>query len=373
MSKTKIILSVVVLIVIVAVVATRSGKNPQAAGGASGKPALTVTTVTPQTLQWPQRVLASGSVLAWQEAIIGAEIGGVRLAELQANIGDRVNKGAVLATFADETVQAELRQQQAAYDEARARYHEAQLNAQRAMQIKDSSAMSAQELQQFASNAEIAEAQMNAAEARLESAKLKLRYTKVVAPDDGLISSRSATVGAVVQSGAELFRLIRQGRLEWRAELTDVQMQQIRVGQKVQVHAGMNDVVQGSVTRISPAIDTQTRNGYVYIGLSENKALKAGMFTQGEFELGQSAALTLPQSTVVMRDGYAYVYKVVPENRVAQIKVATGRRVGERIEIVSGIAADAAVVAGGAGFLSDGDLVRVEAAAAQAPAAKNNL
>lgn len=363
MNKKKIALLVAALVaIVVAVVAAKGGKSQKAAAaGDSAKPALTVTIAVPQILQWTQRVLASGSVLAWQEAIIGAEVGGVRLAELRANIGDRVRKGDVLAYFADEMPLAELHQQQAAFDEARARYHEAQLNAQRAQQIKDSGAMSAQELQQFASNAEIAGAQMKSAEARLESAQLKLRYTRVVAPDDGLVSSRSATVGAVVQAGAEMFRLIRQGKLEWRAELTDTQMQQLHVGQKVQVHAGTNDFVQGVIARISPAIDTQTRNGYVYIGLPENKTLKAGMFTQGEFDLGQSDALTLPQSAVVMRDGYAYVYKVGQDNRVAQIKVGTGRRQGDRIEIVSGIAADAKVVASGAGFLSDGDLVRIGA------------
>ena len=103
MSKSKIILIAAALaVIIVAVVASRGGKNPQApAASESGKPALTVTTVTPQTLQWPQRVLAGGSVLAWQEAIIGAEVGGLRLAELHANIGDRVKKGQVLAHFAE--------------------------------------------------------------------------------------------------------------------------------------------------------------------------------------------------------------------------------------------------------------------------------
>lgn len=369
MSKTKLIILAIALLAVIAVVAaTRAGKSPQTvAGSESGKPALTVVTVAPQTLQWPQRMLASGSVLAWQEAIIGAEVGGVRLAALHANIGDHVKKGEVLATFDDETVQAELHQQQAAYDEMRARHHEAQLNAQRALQIRDSSAMSAQELQQFASNAEIAAAQMKSAQARLESAQLKLRHTRVVAPDDGLVSSRSATVGAVVQAGTELFRLIRQGRLEWRAELNDAQMRRVHAGLKVRVRVGENDFVQGTVNRIAPTVDMQTRNGYVYIGLPEKSPLKAGMFTQGEFELGQSAALTLPQSTVVMRDGYAYVYRVGADKRVTQTRVGTGRRLDDRIEITGGIGPDATVVAGGAGFLSDGDLVSVMPSAADLP------
>ncbi len=83
------------------------------------------------------------------------------------------------------------------------------------------------------------------------------------------------------------------------------------------------------------------------------------MYTEGEFDLGKANALTIPQNSVVMRDGYAYVYKIGKENRVAQIKVVTGRRQGDRIEVLSGLTADAQIVAGGAGFLNDGDKVRI--------------
>jgi len=361
MSKVKYYILGAVVVAAAGAWFTLKGTNkPQPATAEAAKPALTVSTATPETVQWAERVIASGPVQAWQEAIIGAEIGGVRLVELQANIGGSVKKGELLARFADETLLADLHQQQASLDEASARYREAEDNAQRAARIKDAGVLSAQESMQFSNAAEIAKAQMAAADARVESAKLKLRYTRIVAPDDGLISARNATLGTVAQAGSELFRLIRLGKLEWRAELGDVQMQQVRVGQKVQVHAGANDGVQGVVTRIAPAVDTATRNGYVYISLNENKTLRAGMFAQGEFELGRSSALTLPQSAVVIRDGYAYVYRVGQDGRVTQVKVTTGRHQGERVEVSSGLAADVTVVVSGTGFLNDGDLVRIE-------------
>jgi RND family efflux transporter MFP subunit len=336
--------------------------------------------VLPESVQWSERVTASGQVLAWQEAIIGAEIGGVRLVELQANIGDRVKKGELLARLADEMLLADVHQQQAALDESTARYKEAEENAQRALKIKDSGVLSPQELQQFTNAAEIAKAQMGAAEARLETSKLKLRYTRIVAPDDGLISARSATLGTVSQVGSELFRLIRQDKLEWRAELTDAQLQQVRIGQRVQVRTGTTNSVQGTVTRIAPSLDLSTRNGFVYIGLNENKTLRAGTFTQGEFELAKSNALTLPQSAVVIRDGFTYVYRVGADARVTQTKVTIGRRQGDRVEVTVGLAPDATVVASGTGFLNDGDLVRIEtaktkfnAAAAKSPTLKSNI
>lgn len=361
MSRNKIIGLMVIIVIIAGLLLWRGGHAPQPVA-AHDQPALTVTTAVPEARIWPQQITASGAVLAWQEASVGAELGGVRLVALHANIGDRVHQGELLARFADEALLADLQQQQAAVDEANARHSEAAANAERALKIKDSGVMSAQEAQQFANAAAIAAAQLHAAQARLENAKLKLRYTHIVAPDDGVISARSVTLGAVVQVGAELFRLIRQNRLEWRAELTETQMQQVRVGQKVQLHAGANEVLAGQVVRIAPSLDAVTRNGFVYVSVPLNTVLKAGMFTTGEFGLGDTRALTVPQSALVMRDGYAYVYRVGADRRVAQLKVTTGRREGDRVEVLSGIAADATLVASGAGFLNDGDLVSVVSA-----------
>jgi hypothetical protein len=83
------------------------------------------------------------------------------------------------------------------------------------------------------------------------------------------------------------------------------------------------------------------------------------MFARGEIDIGHAPALTLPQTAVVMREGFAYVFQLGPDGRVAQTKVQAGRRVGDRIEILDGLDAQATVAANGAGFLSDGDLVRV--------------
>jgi RND family efflux transporter MFP subunit len=356
----KMLLGIVVVVAVAAgVIVVKNKKSAAPAPVAAQKPALTVVTALPDTQTWQARVSASGGVLAWQEAIVGAEVGGLRLAEVLVNVGDAVKKGQVLARFADELSQATLNQQQAAFEEAKARHAEAAAHLQRAQSIKDSGAMSAQELLQLSTAADTAKAQVQSAEARLAAEKLRLNYTRVVASDDGLISARTATVGAVMQAGAELFRLIRQGKLEWRAELSDAALQQVRVGQKVKVLLAQGEPLTASVVRISPVIDPQTRNGAVFVALPSNPALKAGTFLQGEFELGTSNALTLPQSAVVMRDGFAYVYRVGKDNRVVQLKVTTGRRQQDRVEILSGVTAEMSVVTNGAGFLNDGDLIRL--------------
>ena len=366
MSRTKTIFIAAVCLIALAVVfavkqaATKSGAPQSVAAGKDAKPALTVTTVQPESQVWPDQLMATGTVQAWQESIIGPEIGGLRLTEVLVNVGDQVKKGALLARLSDEMVLNGVLQQQAAFDDAKAKFAEAQLNARRAEQLKSRGFVSEQEAQKFVTNVQIAEAQMKLAEAKLEAEKLKYSYTKVLAQDDGIISSRTATVGTVMQSGSEMFRLIRQGRMEWRAELPEQLLRQVRIGQKVSLQLAKDERVGGKVTRISPVIDLQSRNGTVYVELPPAKSIRAGMFAQGEFYSGKSGALTVPQSAVVVRDGFSYVFKVVKDNRVEQVKVLTGRRLGDRIEITTVLKPETTIVALGAGFLSGGDLVRIE-------------
>lgn len=347
-------------------------KAPPAAGApaTAAKPALTVSVVTPQKATLPLTVSASGSLAAWQEASVGTEAQGLRLAEVRVNVGDRVRRGQVLATFAADTVQADLAQIRAAVAEAEALLAEAQSNAARARELQATGALSAQQISQYMTAERTAQARLAAQRAAAEVQALRLRQTQVLAPDDGVISARSATVGAVLPAGAELFRLIRQGRLEWRAEVAAADLARVAPGQAVRLQPAGGAPLQGTVRMVAPTLDAATRNGIVYVDLPRPAArgdglppggAKAGMFARGEFEVGRTEGLTLPASAVLLRDGFSWVQRVGPDQRVQMTKVEVGRRVGDRVEILSGLPADARVVEGGAGFLADGDTVRVVA------------
>jgi RND family efflux transporter MFP subunit len=357
--------------VIAGVALAIAGKPVTAAPEAGSKAALTVITVHPEQRDWVHKIVATGNVQAWQEAVIGAEVSGLRLTEINADIGDTVRRGQVLARFASDVVENDVAQQRALLEEAQARLAEAEANETGAHKLTDSAALSTQEITQYHTAAQSARAQAKIAGARLQSELLRLNYTRVVAPDDGIISSRTATLGAVMQNGGELFRMIRRGRLEWRADLSEAQLRLIKPGQKVILNAATGSGVSGTVRRISPLVDMQTRNGMVYVDLADTAtaALKAGMFAQGEFTLGASVALTVPQSALIIRDGFSYVFRVGEDQRVTQVKVVSGRRAGDRIE-VSGVKAGDQLVASGAGFLNDGDTVRVEKSSAAALANK---
>lgn len=333
------------------------------------RPALSVSTTQPKPMTLSLRIAANGNIAPWQEAVIGTEAHGLRLAEVRVNVGDVVRRGQVLASFTPDMTRADAAQVRATVAEAEAALAEATANAARARELATSGALSEQQINQFMTAERTAQARLDAQRAMAHVQALRLRQTLVLAPDSGVISARSATVGAVLPAGAELFRLIRQGRLEWRAEVPAPDMARLHPGNKARVTTPAGDSVDGLVRMVAPTVDVATRNGLVYVDLPAPGSLRAGMFARGEFDIGATAALTLPQAAVLLRDGFHYVLRVGPDSKVVQTKVEVGRRVGDRVEISAGLAADARVVASGGGFLADGDLVRVvDAAAPAAPA-----
>ncbi|GIZ53809.1 efflux RND transporter periplasmic adaptor subunit [Noviherbaspirillum aridicola] len=361
-------LVIAVLAVVIAAgagIALMAPKNeaPARTAAATVKPALTVSVVRPQQQPLPIRLAANGNIMAWQEASIGSESNGLRLAEVRVNVGDSVRAGEVLAIFAREAVEADVAQARAALMEAEALAADAAANAARARTLDASGALSAQQIAQYQTSEQTARARVQAARATLAAQQLRLRHVQVLAPDSGVISERKATVGAVVPAGTELFRLIRKGRLEWRAEVTATELGRIKAGTPATLVAANGTRLQGKVRMIGPTVDPQSRSALVYVDLQPAAAdaapASAGMFARGEFDLGSSPALTVPQQAVVLRDGFSYVFRLGPDNRVTQLKVRPGRRIGDRVEILEGLPPDASVVASGAGFLNEGDTVRV--------------
>jgi RND family efflux transporter MFP subunit len=333
--------------------------DASAAAAIEPKPVMTVTVAEPQRETLAIALQANGNVSAWQEASVGAEVNGLRLAAVNVNVGDAVKKGQVLATFTTDTARADSLQSKASVVQAEAGYLNAKADADRARSIQDSGALSASQIAQYVTQEKVAKAQWEASKALLSATEIRFGNTTVKSPDDGLISARGATVGAVVGAGQELFRLIRQSRMEWRAEVTASEVGRIRVGQKARVTLATGIELNGKVRAIAPSANEQTRNILVYVDLPRHNDLKAGTFARGVFAIGQSEALTAPTPAIVVRDGNNFVFVVDAENKAAARQVQTGRRVGDRVEIVEGLQAGERVAVQGAGFLNDGDLVKV--------------
>ncbi len=386
-----ILIAVVALVIGATAIFFLKPGTAEKAATVAAKPALTVSTALPQPLSLPVRLSANGSITAWQEAIIGSESNGLRLLQVLVNVGDSVRAGQLLAVFSADSTQADTAQARASLLEAEATALDAADNAARARTLESSGALSAQQIRQYNTAEQTARARVAAAKAVLDAQQLRGRQTRVLAPDNGVISARTATVGAVVAAGTELFRMIRGGRLEWRAEVTSAELGRIRVGTPVTVIAASGAQLAGRVRMVAPTVDPQTRSALVYVDLpvsagAVSPAVRragppqastapsggsathevasvgvaiAGMFARGEFDLGLTPALTIPQPALVVRDGFNYVFALNPDQRITQLKVQTGRLSGDRVEITSGLKADQRIVVSGAGFLNDGDLVRV--------------
>lgn len=230
-------------------------KPDEKKAAAAAKPSLTVTTTKASQSDWLVKLSANGNIAPWQEAIVGAESNGLRLAEVRVNVGDVVRRGQTLANFAPDTVQPNWRSRTPPSPKRKQRWPRRKANAARARTLQDSGAMSTQQINQYLTAAKTAQARLQAAKAARESGQLRVGFTRVVAPDDGVISSRSATVGAVVGAGQELFRLIRKNRLEWRAEVTATELAKVAPGQTVLVTTPTGVTVNGKVRVVVPTVD----------------------------------------------------------------------------------------------------------------------
>lgn len=322
-------------------------------------PILSVAVVSPLFKPLSLDIPASGNVIAWQEAIIGNQVNGLQLNDVLVEVGDEVKQGQVIATFVTDTLQAELDQSTAGVVEAEALFAEAHADANRARTMQTTKTLSAQQVQKYLTAEKTASARLQLALATSKAKRVQLSQAIVRSPDSGVISARSATVGAVPANGEELFRLIRKNRLEWRAEIAFSDLNNLQAGQTAKIFLKNDEVIIGQIRAISPVIDLNTRNTTVFVDLPQTKKLKAGMFIQGAFEVRNTQALTLPYSSIFMRDGFSYVFCVNQDSRIDQIKVSLGRRSGDVIEILDGIDSDAIVVKSGGSFLGNGDLVRI--------------
>ena len=321
--------------------------------------AQAVTAKTLETVQVQRGVTANGTVYAWQEIVIGPEVGGYLVAAVNVDVGDRVRKGQALVQLSEDLLAAEVASKRANLEQAQASLENAAAAYRRAQSLSGSGALSQSDMDKLRSEELAARARVEVTKAELQTSDLRLRHTRVTAPDDGVISARSVNVGQVAQVGSEMLRLLRKGRVEWRAEIPESRMREIGIGQSVKLTTADGAQFEGKVRAIAPTIESSTRAGLVYVDIPSSSGARPGMFARGEILLGQAAASMAPLSSIVTQDGYTYVFVVSDQQLVARRRVETGAVRGKQIEIVSGVQPGERIVDKGAGFLKDGDHVRV--------------
>ncbi|HUQ53484.1 MAG TPA: efflux RND transporter periplasmic adaptor subunit [Gammaproteobacteria bacterium] len=333
------------------------------ARGAAAREAVMTVTATPlERVDVTRTISMNGSVYAWQDVIISSEVGGYRVAEVLVDVGARVRKGQRLVSLSTALLEAEVATKQAALKQREAELMNTESALERGRSLGERNLLSKADLDRLTSEQLASQSRLESARADLETSQLRLKFTDVVAPDDGIITSRTVTVGQIAQAGAEMLRLLRNGRIEWRGQAPETRLNDLQPGQGVSVMTADGTPFHGKIRVVSPTISANDRTALVYVDLPADERLRPGMFARGEIAIGTSPAAMVPLESVVSSDGYSYVFVLSEDNTVARRRIETGAIHDGSIEVVSGVDPGERIVNKGAGFLKDGDLVSVSTA-----------
>lgn len=334
--------------------------------------ARTVSTITARQTRTSWTLTFSGMIVPRDEIAVGPPFQAQPIASVEVELGDRVAAGQVLVRLDTAQLenrlretqgrvarsQAALRQQEIALAQARDRLERStRLQASGTVTDQDhSERISAVATAEYAVSLQQAERQE--AEAQLAEIHRQIERADVRAPAAGTVSERLARTGALAGTDP-LVRLIRDGEVEFSAEIPESDLGNIRAGQPatVTVSSGQS-AIAGEVRVVAPKVDPATRLGTARITLHAPGPLFAGMFGRAEVTVDHGDAITIEDTALVYgpEAGESAVF-VVADGRVRRQPVTTGRRKSGKVEIVGGLEAGDKVVARSGAWLRDGDAV----------------
>jgi RND family efflux transporter MFP subunit len=333
------------------------GKPP----AAKQTPALTVTAETAAPRDLEHRVEANGTVGAWREVPVGAETGGLTAVEVTVDEGSRVREGQLLVKLNDRVLQAQVRQQQALLASAEAVLAQQQAALNRAEALAKQGFVAKANLESAIAAQKTAQAAVETARASLAETQTKLDQTNIRAPVSGLVSMRTVVKGQIVKAGDELLRIVRDDQLELNAQIPEQDLPLVHPGQAVKVSDEAGHSATGRVRLVTPQVDVQTRLALARITLPQGAGFSSGEFARAEINTGVQPVLTVSEGAVVFRDGKPNVLVIDQTNHLHQRAVQTGEHAQGFVAILSGLKPGERVAVEGAGFLGEGDLVKVKA------------
>jgi HlyD family secretion protein len=347
-------------------------------------PSVSIATAASGTLA--ETILLTGTLVARDEVMVGAEIDGLAITELLAEEGDKVTRGQVLARLSRDMLDAQFAQNAAALSralaaiaQARNQIAEAEATARqadaafaRARSLEERGNTTAETLEQREAASLVARARVSVAEdalrlaqadkemaeAQRQEIQVRLARTEIKAPAAGTISRRDARLGALVSSVAEpLFRIIGAGTIEVEADVPEISLARLRVGQKALVRpAGMREPVSARVRLVSPEVNRTSRLGRVRLWVDRVPGLAVGAFARGTVEVDRRDGTLVPLSAVLYRLDGAIV-QVVRDGVVETRSVTLGLKADAKAEIRKGIDPGEQVIAISGTFVRDGDRV----------------
>jgi HlyD family secretion protein len=347
-------------------------------------PAISV--VAAEKRELVDTLLVSGTIVAREEAVVGADLNGLKIVALKAELGDTVQKGDVLAVLDRSTLDTQLAEMEATLVQAEANIAQvrAQIGAaeievrqaeevlERARALEKRGVSTQAQLDNAVNAADSAkaklvaaqkalaasEAQLGVIEAQKQNVVLQISKTELRAPAAGLVLARDATLGGVVSSsGVPLFRIAIGPEFELAADVAETSLPRLSLGMPAEMSlAGAKSNIGGSIRRISPEINRPSRLGSIRISLNAGSGARDGNFARGVIELLRREGVAVPSSAVIYKGSDAFL-QLVEDGKVRTVAVTLGARADGFVEVVSGLAEGSEVVLRAGTFVADGDLV----------------
>lgn len=353
-------------------------------------PSLSVTVVPVESTQIARTLSVTGTVAARELIAVLPQTTGLQIEQILVDEGDFVKAGQVMAVLDNSVLKAQIdrakaeiesnsavvRQRQAALAQARATLAEAERTLERNQQLANAGAISRQELDTRATTAATAaeavrvasaniysaEADVRSSQAQLQQLQTQLKQTSVRAPARGIVAEKNVEIGNVA-GNQQLFSIIRAGELELQAQVPGVQLPQVEIGAPARITSDSDRRVnlQGRVSEIAPLVNAQSRQATVKINIPRTVFLRPGVFARAAITTNTVPGIAIPAKAVVPQsDGSSTVFVLRDRDKVQAQTVEVGEILNDgKVEINNGLKAGDRIIVAGAGYLKDGDRVRV--------------
>ena len=323
---------------------------------AAGKPTRTVSVVKVERRALSGGVVASGSLVAREEAIVAAEVNGFRVARVLVEVGDQVTAGQTLVQLDDTLLRSQIEQQTAMVSQAEVAARQAQAQAQRVAGLDKSGAVAGEAIEQRRFQAESAVAAAAAQRAGLKDLETRAGKMAVKSPVSGVILERNVRPGEL-SGGAPMLRIVRDNMVELTAEVPESALRAIQRNAPVNVTLPNGQTLPGRVRMIEPGVRAETHLGLVRISLPVRPDLRPGGSATAQFSDLRADVLAVPETAINYDADGASVMVVDGANKVSKVKVETGRRGGGYAEIVRGVTEGQTVLRTAGGFVLEGDVI----------------
>ena len=330
-----------------------------------------ISVVTPGLRAVTSTVTFTGAIAARNDMPIGNDGDTGRIVAVYVEAGDHVRKGQLLAKLDDAVLIPQVNRLAAALEQAKAQAALSAAEYRRAQGVESAGALSAEDIEKRRATSVTDAANVKVVAAQLAEAEARLNRTRIVAPIAGTVLTRGAEVGQIANPGGPpLFRVASGGEVEMRGQLAEQDLAQVKVADAAIVRlTGLAQAFEGRVRLLGAIIDPQTRLGEIRITLKPDPALRPGAFARGTVTVAQAMRPVVPQTAVLTDSRGSYVYVVDAGNHAARRAVRVADTSDQGVAIASGLSGTERVVTTAAGFLRDGEEVKVAAPPAEPPAA----